>query len=229
MGFSHPEDPRRDADRSRHAALLRVGNVPDQWWAECPSSTPPDQVVRLLRSLDRKGGEGAAPPENPAGPPVEFPVPADAADRQAFGWLLEDLERLWMSRWPMDRAPYQDLVMTNLASFLQLTPEVSSVLKAALLEALGGISKARRQMEAFRAGRPYDAEDPDTVRRYRAAWELYRRDRAVALARLAGVLPDGPRSRMFRDQVGRWVFYLEDEPDPASLPQDQNLVPIRKR
>jgi hypothetical protein len=34
---------------------------------------------------------------------------------------------------------------------------------------------------------------------------------------------------MFRDQVGRWVFYLEDEPDPASLPQDQNLVPIRKR
>jgi hypothetical protein len=214
MGFSHPEDPRRD---------------PDQWWAECPSSTPPDQVVRLLRSLDRKGGEGAAPPENPAGPPVEFPVPADAADRQAFGWLLEDLERLWMSRWPMDRAPYQDLVMTNLASFLQLTPEVSSVLKAALLEALGGISKARRQMEAFRAGRPYDAEDPDTVRRYRAAWELYRRDRAVALVRLAGVLPDGPRSRMFRDQVGRWVFYLEDEPDPASLPQDQNLVPIRKR
>jgi len=229
MGFAHPEDPRRDADRSRHAALLLLGNVPDQWWTDCPSSTPPDQVVRLLRSMDRNGGEGAAPPENPAGPPLEFPVPTDAGDRQAFGWLLEDLERLWMSRSPMDRGPYQDLVIAHLTSFLQLTPEASGVLKAALLEALGGISRARRRMEAFRAGRPYDAEAPDTVRRYRAAWDLYRRNRSEALARMTGALPDGPRTRMFRDQVARWVFYLEDEPDPLSLPQDQNLVPIRKR
>jgi len=129
----------------------------------------------------------------------------------------------------MDRAPYQDLIISNLASFLQLTPEVSGALKAALLEALGGVNKARRQMEVFRAGRPYDAEDPDTVRRYRSAWERYRRDRSEALSRLSGVLPEGPRSKVFRDQGARWIFYLEDEPDPVSLPQDRNLVPIRKR
>ena len=129
----------------------------------------------------------------------------------------------------MDRAPYQDLIISNLASFLQLTPEGARVLKSALLDALSGIGKARRQMEAFRAGRPYDAEDADTVRRYRAAWDLYRRSRADALTRLAGALPEGPRSGIARDLAARWVFTLEDEPDPVSLPQDENLVPIRKR
>jgi hypothetical protein len=129
----------------------------------------------------------------------------------------------------MDRAPYQDLIISRVASFLQLTPKASAPLKAAFLEALGAISKARRQMGAFRAGLPYDEEDPDTVRRYRAAWTQYRRERAEALDRLVGIFPDGPRTRLFRDQAARWVFYLEDEPEPPSLPQDQNLIPLRKR
>ena len=47
LGFTN-SDPVRDADKTQHLGLLRLGNEPYDWWAACPSKSQPNQIVKLI-------------------------------------------------------------------------------------------------------------------------------------------------------------------------------------
>jgi protein SCO1/2 len=231
MGFGHPEDPARDLDRKRHAAILRIGNEPEGWWSVCPSLAPPPQVEQAIRSLDRSAERPPreSPLAFPGGVPLEWQGLMDLRARQEWAAVLDRLERLWMSREPMDLKPYQELILSQLVGFLEPTPEGAVAFRTAALAAVADLAKARRRMEYFRGAKPYDGDDPVAVRAYRAAWTSYRRERSEALARLDAALGDGPRAAMLREQSFRWMSVLEDHPEHLSVPQDEKLVPIRKK
>ena len=47
LGFTN-SDPVRDADKTQHLGLLRLGNEPYDWWAACPSKSRPNQIFKLI-------------------------------------------------------------------------------------------------------------------------------------------------------------------------------------
>jgi protein SCO1/2 len=47
LGFTN-SDPVRDADKTQHVGLLRLGNEPYGWWAACPSKSRPNQILKLI-------------------------------------------------------------------------------------------------------------------------------------------------------------------------------------
>ncbi|HLY12492.1 MAG TPA: SCO family protein [Planctomycetota bacterium] len=232
LGFSHPEDPARDLDRKRHAALLRIGNEAEGWWTTVPSLASAGQIVNVLRSVDRVPERAAAPSaplDFPGGVPVDLQSSVELRVRQEWTTVQERLERLWMSRIPMDAKAYQNLILSELSAFLRLSPEDDHRTRSAMLGTLADLTEARRRMERFRRGKPYDPDDAGRIRSHRLAWEIYLQQRAEAFARLGAALPAGPRPGMLREQAVRWMSCLEDPPEAAAVPQDQYLVPIQKK
>jgi protein SCO1/2 len=231
LGFAHPEDPARDLDRKRHAALLRLGNEAEGWWASCPSLTTPAQVMNVLRSLDRppQGGIDLPPRDFPGGVPVELQSASDLPALQDFALLMERLEGLWMSRIPMDPAPYRDLILSQLCDFLHLSAEAAERFRADAQASLKDLAGARKKMEWFRMEKAYDPDAPESLRTFRSAWRAYLEDRSRAFARIEADLTGSTRAAILREQTVRWMGYLEDLPDAVPLHQDEMLTPIRKK
>lgn len=51
LGYWDP-DPKRDADKTSHIGLTRVGNEPLDRWTSCPTLAEPREIVRVLSYLD---------------------------------------------------------------------------------------------------------------------------------------------------------------------------------
>ncbi len=233
MGFSQPDDPARDLDRGRHAALLRLGNEAEGWWSACPSAAPARYVAEALRSLDRRpeDGAGGGPLEFPEGaPPVELRGSGDLAARLEFSRVLGRLERVCMSRIPRTVAEYLGLLLSPLSEFLGIPAGEAGRFAAAAREAERELGRARAKAAAFRAAHPYDPANPDSVARARRGWRAYSDERSRVLDRLEAALPPGPRAEILREQAVRWTMYFEDHPEhPVLLPQAPSSVQIRKK
>jgi protein SCO1 len=52
LGFTDP-DPKVDADRSQHAAILTFGNDARNRWASLPTGIPEDQIVKTIGRIAR--------------------------------------------------------------------------------------------------------------------------------------------------------------------------------
>jgi protein SCO1/2 len=232
MGFSHPEDPARDLDRQRHAALLRLGNEGEGWWSVCPSAASERTVADALRSLDRRPETGGVrvPLEFPEGaPPVELRRSEDLAARLEFSRLLDRLERVCMSRVPRSVSEYLGLLLSPLEEFLRIPAEAAGRFSVAAREAEVELARARTKAANFRAANPYDPGNPDSVARARRAWKAYADERSRALDRLEASLPPGPRAAILREQAVLWTMYLEEHPEhPVFLPTS-TPAPVRKK
>ncbi len=232
LGFSHPEDPARDLDRQRHAALLRLGNEAEGWWSTCPSAAPARTVASVLRSLDRRVDDGAArgPLEFPEGaPPVELRGSEDLAARLEFSRVLDRLDRICMSRTPRSVLEYLGLLLSPLAEFLRVPADAAGRFTAAARKAEAELARVRTKAANFRAANPYDPGDPDSVGRARRAWKAYADERSRALDRLEAALPAGPRAAILREQAVRWTMYLEEHPEHPLYPPTPNPAPIQKK
>jgi protein SCO1/2 len=232
MGFSHPEDPARDLDRQRHAALLRLGNEAEGWWSVCPSAASARTVEDALRSLDRRpvDGAGHGPLEFPDGaPPIELRKSEELAARLEFSRVLDRLDRVCMSRVPRSVSEYLGLILSPLAEFLRVPAEAGGRFSAAARQAEAELARARTKAANFRAANPYDPGSPDSVVRARHAWKAYVDDRSRALDRLEAALPPGPRAEILREQAVLWTMFLEEHPEHPLYPPNPGPAPVRKK
>ncbi len=51
LGYWDP-DPKRDADKTSHIGLVRVGNEPLDRWTSCPTLAEPREIARVVSYLD---------------------------------------------------------------------------------------------------------------------------------------------------------------------------------
>jgi protein SCO1/2 len=206
LGFAD-DRPERDADKSRHLGILRMGNESCDWWTACSSTSDAAQIVSLLGSLDAPSTVAKAPLENPHGPPPSGPL--ETSDLREFEALRADLDRLHGTRSTVEWPRYVDEALSRMAHFLKLEGERQAAWRDAMKRTIVESVAARRRMEAFRAKGGSARE----------AWYRYQEDQTRAIGALDGVLDDSPRHRAFRDHGSRWLVFMEGHPDHFEKPR----------
>jgi protein SCO1/2 len=211
LGFGTPGAASGEADWKQHTGLLRLGNDRFNWWMACPSLSAPDQICRLIRSLDGPSSPPAAaePPDFACGNPFARLGNAPAKDAMALEKLGESLDRLHMNRSTLELPQYQELLFSTMAQFLELNAQGAAALRDALQRLSADCAEAAKPVQRLRSRLLENEDDPRLLQEYRAAWQACLAERARAFRKLDAVLGPAPRHRLFRENASRWLYFLE--------------------
>ncbi len=132
------------------------------------------------------------------------------ADRESLNDLWRSLKGLDRTRTAIGPEKQMSLAMEATREFLGLDAAGGSALEGATRQMMEEIQQARQAMEqAHREVTNDPARRDEAQRLHREISSKYGETRRAAVGRVSALLNDSSRHRQFRDELGRWVRYLE--------------------